>query len=604
MPPIKLRDRHEIPLEHRYATEDIFADDHAWQQAIDAVKAKLTQLASYRGRLATGPDTIRACLDLADEIHHALARITLWPRLCYAVDSGDAHAAARQDRARALAADAAATLAFIDPELIAIGVNELRGEPALAEYDRLLEKLAHRAPHVLSDELEGVLGLASDAFATAEATHAVLVNTDLRYPEAVDSQGQRHELTVGTVRRLECDGDRELRRSAWTNYHDTLLAHRNTLANTVSASIKQITFSARVRGHASSLDAAMHRHELPRQAFDNLMETFRGNLGVWQRYWRLRREALSLDAMHPWDILAPLNSSLPYIELDQAIDWIAEALAPLGEAYVETVTRGCREQRWVDVFPNRGKRMGAFCSTDPGGHPYVFVNYHGTLSAVSTLAHELGHAMHGHLTHKHQRRMHRTGYGQFPGETAAIFHQALLRHHLFETNADPALRLAIAEEAMANFHRYMFLMPMLGQFEQRIHGRVERQEPTTADVMNQTMAELFAEGYGGEVDFEPDRTGIIWAAFPTHITKNFYTFTYALGIAAAHALARQVIDEGASAAGRYLELLGSGGAEPPMQRFARFGIDITRPEPIQAAFDVLDQWIDQVETLLPSVSPS
>ncbi len=602
MPPTTLRDRHEIPLEHRYASEDIFADDHAWQRVIEALETDLARLAGYRGRLGQGADVVRACLDLADEIHRALARITLWPRLCHAVDSGNAHAAARQDRARSVAAHAASTMAFIDPELIAVGLDNLRREPALAAYTRLFDKLAHHAPHVLSDELEAVLGLASDPFATAEATHGVLVNTDLRYPDAIDRHGQRHELTVGTVRRLESDADRELRRSAWTNYHDTLLAHRHTLANTVTASIKQIVFTARVRGHATSLDAAMHRHELPRNGFDNLMDTFRANLGVWQRYWRLRREALNVETLHPWDILAPLNSSVPYVELDQAIDWIAAALAPLGDEYVQTLTRGCRQQRWVDVYPNRGKRMGAFCSTDPAGHPYVFVNYHGTLSAVSTLAHELGHAMHGHLTHKHQQRMHRTAYGQFPGETAAIFHQALLRHHLFQTHSDPALRLAIAEEAMANFHRYLFTMPLLGLFEQRIHGRVEHHQPVTADVMNQTMADLFAEGYGGEVDFESARTGIVWAAFPTHITKNFYTFTYALGIAAAHALARQVIDEGAPAAERYLDLLASGGAEPPMPRFARFGIDITRPEPIQAAFDVLDQWIDQLETLLPSVT--
>jgi oligoendopeptidase F len=285
------------------------------------------------------------------------------------------------------------------------------------------------------------------------------------------------------------------------------------------------------------------------------------------------------------------------VPFNQAVDWICDGMAPLGTEYVAAMRRGLREERWVDVYPNRGKRAGAFSTGGPGIHPFILMSYADDVFSLSTLAHELGHSMHSYYAWQTQPVIY-AGYSTFVAEVASNFNQALVRAHLLATHQDRDLQIAILEEAMANFYRYLFLMPILASFEWEIHQRVERGEGLNAKGLMGLMTDLFAEGYGGEVAMDADRVGITWAEFPTHLYLNFYVFQYSTGISGAHVLADRVLHGPPSAADDYLAFLKAGGSEYPVDLLRRTGVDLASPEPVEKMFEIFSTMVARLEGLL------
>src|SRR5690606_15671875 len=391
--------------------------------------------------------------------------------------------------------------------------------------------------------------------------------------------------------------DRELRRTAWESYADGYLALKNGLANCLAAGVKQNVFMARARRYKSALEAALDANHIPVEVFHNLIETYRKHLPIWHRYWRIRQRALGLEKLQPYDTRSRLSRNVPEVSYEQAVEWIAAGMRPLGEEYVSILRRGCLEERWVDRYPNKGKRAGAFSAGVKGTRPFILMNYTNDLSSMSTLAHELGHSMHSYYTHRHQPQVY-AHYSIFVAEVASNFNQAMVRHYLFETQPDPEFQIALIEEAMDNFHRYFFLMPTLARFELAIHEQVERGQALTADGMNKLLADLFREGYGDEVEVDTDRVGITWAQFPTHLYSNFYVYQYATGISGAHALAKRVLSGEPGAAEAYLSFLKAGSSMYPLDALRMAGVDLSTPQPVEETFGVLAELVDRLERLI------
>ena len=277
------------------------------------------------------------------------------------------------------------------------------------------------------------------------------------------------------------------------------------------------------------------------------------------------------------------------------MEWIAAGMRPLGEEYVEVMRRGSLQQRWVDIYPNQGKRLGAFSSGAQGTHPFILMSYTDDIFSMSTLAHELGHSMHSYYTWQNQPPIY-SDYSLFVAEVASNFNQAMVRAHLLELDSDPDFQIAVIEEAMANFHRYFFIMPTLARFELEIHERIERGEALTADGLIALMADLFREGYGDEVEMDTERVGITWAQF-SHLYAPFYVYQYATGISGAHALGNGVLAGEAGAAERYVDFLRAGGSGYPLDLLREAGVDLTSPEPVEETFAVLSSLVDRLEAL-------
>jgi oligoendopeptidase F len=593
--------RSAVPPERTWDAASVFESPDAWDSELEAVLARLPEIEALAGRLVEGPEITLEALEMRDEVMRRGGRVYVYAFLEWSVETTNQEAVGRYGRAQTMFGRAQGAIAFIEPELLQIGREQLerwsRDDPRFAPYDHYLDDLFRRGEHVRSSEVEELLGLLVDAHGGPFAVYSGLTDTDLVFAPATDSSGASAEVTQGSIHALLGSPDRGLRRTAWESFADGHRQVRNALAANYAAAIKQDVFSAQARRHASTRSAALHASNIPLEVFDNLLATFERHLPTWHRYWRVRANALGLESLQPYDMWAPLGSA-PELEYEQCVEWICEALAPLGDEYVAAVRRGCHEERWIDVYPNQGKMGGAFSFGAPGTHPFIVMSFDGTAGSLGTLAHELGHSMHSYLAWQTQPQIS-SRYSLFVAEVASNFHQALLRAHLFEVLTDRDLLLAVLDEALSNFHRYFFVMPTLARIERDVHERVERGEGITADLLEERTAALFAEAYGPEFDVDRDRVGITWAQF-SHLYNPFYVYQYATGISGAHALARGVLAAEDGAAERYLDFLRAGGSEYPLDVLRRAGVDLTSPEPVEETFAVLSSLVDRLEVLAGS----
>ena len=582
----------------------MFPDVAAWEQAADTVVSRLPDLAEFKGHLGDSPDSLADWFDASERLHRLMDRVRIYSTMEYSCDVTDQGAAARADRARSVQAQLGAAAAFAMPEMLDIGFPRLRewvaGSPRLAHLGHYFDRLEKLARRIRSAEVEEILTQVSDPLATALSSHSVLANTDLKFAPAIGSSGDRHDVAQGTIAALLTHPDREVRRTAFESYADAHLATQNSMAATLSGGVKRDVFIARARGFGSSLEAALEPSHIPVEVFHNVVKVFRDNVGTWHRYWRVRREALGLDVLKPYDTRAALSTSPLQVPYDQAVEWIAEGVAPLGEDYVAVLRKGATVDRWVDVYPNQGKRMGAFSSGSKDTPPFIFMSFNDDIYSMSTLAHELGHSMHSYLARGTQPYVY-SNYGLFQAEVASNMHQALTRRHLLATKTDPAFQVAVIEEAMSNFYRYFFIMPSLARLELTIHERVERGGAITARYLNELMADLMMEVYGSEVEVgaaDRDRIGSTWAQFHTHLYSNFYVYQYATGIAAADHLVERVAAGDPKAVGSYLAFLNSAGSMYPLEGLRLAGVDMTSAEPVEAAFATLASYVERLEALL------
>jgi oligoendopeptidase F len=600
MPNQPIPARSEIPFEETWSTESIFPTVEAWEAAYRQVEDSIPALKKFQGRLQDSPAVLLDYLQSSELVNILLEKVGQYARLNYAVDATNQEWKARADQVTGLSSRVRAASAFDEPELLAIGFPTLRQwleqEPGLRLYEHYLDRLEQRAPHIRSAEVEEVLSQVMDPFHSAAATHGILVNADLKFEPAVDSEGNPHELAHSNINHLMASQDRELRRTAWENYADAHLAFKHTQANALATGLRQDVFRARARRYASSLEAALKPNFIPLEVFHSTVDTFRANLPTWHRYWELRRRVLGLDRMHVYDTRAALTTEMPEIPFSQAIEWIAEGMTPLGEDYVRTMHRGVTQERWVDYRPNQGKRFGAFSSGAKGTHPFVMMSYNDDIFGVSTLAHELGHSMHSYYSRGTQPLVY-SYYGMFLAEVASNFNQALVRGYLLETQTDLSMQIAILEEAMSNFHRYFFIMPTLARFELAVHEMIEKGQGLSAQTMTKLMADLFREAYGPGVEMDDTRVGSTWMQFSTHLYMNFYVYQYATGIAGAHALVDRILSD-PQAAGDYLEFLKAGSSRYPLDTLRRAGVDLASPEPVKKAFALMAEYVDRLERLL------
>lgn len=599
----KLPKRSELAPEQRWNIENIFATAEDWESAVKATGDRLAGIERHQGQLDSSAQALLAALRERDSIILDAWRIELYGSMSVAVDTTDASALAMYDRAQGLFAQTMAAASFIEPELLAIEPETLQRflteAPELQEYTHYLDRLQRRRSHVRSAEVEQVLAQAGETMAAFYSIHSALADADLGLGRITDEQGNDVELGQGNLGAYTHHAERTIRQAAFEASSDAYLSVKNTFAANYAGSVKRDVFNARVRGYESSLDAALSPEAIPHEVFYNLLDTVWKNLPVWQRYFKVRAKLLGIDKAHGWDITeSPLQrADAPpqrTITFDEGVEMIAESLQPLGEEYVTLLRQGIAD-RWVDAQPNAGKTGGAFSTGAPGHHPFILMSWHDDLGSVSTLTHELGHSLHSLYTWRTQPFIY-ADYSMFAAEVASNMNQALMGAHLLETETDADFLITVIEERMGNNLRYLFTMPILAKFELECHERVERGDALTADSMIDLMADLYTEAYGDAVEIDRERMGITWARFP-HLFANYYVFQYATGISAAAYLAQQVRTEGESAANRYLDFLKAGGSEYPVVALGKAGIDMSKPEPIQAAFDMLAAYVERLEEL-------
>jgi oligoendopeptidase F len=590
--------RSDLKKEQTWSLETVFASESEWRVALEQVKTSGAEIAAYKGRLGESGTVLFESLETANRLKLAARVMGLYPSLLSATEGTNTAYSSMLGEAGAAGALLAGAAAFVKPELLSLTPEQLEAlleqEPRLGRYRHWLKTLQQEKAHVRGIEVETLLAQVADPLGASYSTSNAATDADMKFAPVGD-------ITVShtSVGELLSSTDASLRQAAWESYADGHLAFQNTLAATLQGSIKAYVFNMRSRGYNSSLEMSLSKNHIPVKVFENLLEIFKSYRPTWQRYWSLRKKAMG-GKLHTFDIPiydspAPLIAS-PKMTFWEASETILEGMKPLGERYNTIMRRGLFEERWVDWGQNEGKGAGAFSSGAQGTHPFIFQSWSDDMYSMSTLAHELGHSMHSYLTRVTQPTVY-AEYGLFVAEVASNFNQAMVRAHLLKNASSKDQKLAILEEAFSNFHRYLFVMPTLAILERELYERVERGGAISAPYLSERVCELFGEGYGGHVTIDAARLGSAWMNFG-HLYAPFYVYQYATGIAAANALAKDVLLEGEERAAKYVQFLSAGSSDYPLEVLKIAGIDMNSPEPVERGFEVLKSMVDELEALI------
>lgn len=594
--------RNKIEKKYTWNAESVFKSPREWEAELQSILKDLPKIKKYRGNLGTSPETLLQAMQAMEALMKRVMHVYMYAAFSYNVDTTDQKATAMLGKAQGMYGQVAGAISFINPELLQIGKATLddwmNKNEKLGIYRQSMRDLFRQQEHVRSSEVEELLGMLADPMSGADNSTSMLVNADFKFAPAINSRGKKMEVTQGNFHNaLMEDPDRKVRQSAFENYMDRHIEFKNTLAVNLGTSIKNNVFLMRAREHNSTLEASLFNNNIPVDVFHNLINTFKKNLPVWHRYFEIRRKALKLREVAYYDMWAPITKKKPKIPFEKAVDLISESLAPLGREYVDTLRKGCLQDRWVDRYPNQGKSNGAFSYGAPGTHPFIMMSYTDEVGSMSTLAHELGHSMHSYLTWKNQPMTY-SNYSLFVAEVASNFNQAMMRGHLLKTITDKNFLIALIEEVVGgNFFRYFFQMPTLARFELETHQRMERGEPLTADSMQNLMADLFTEGFGPKVKVDRPRVGMVWSTFG-HLFADYYVYQYATGISGAHALSGKILRGEPNAVENYLGFLKSGSSGYPLDVLKKAGVDLATPKPVEETFAVMEGYIDRLEELI------
>lgn len=424
--------RHELPRDQTWDFEAIFATLGDWDAEFEALGAAFGSVQRFNGHLGDSPEGLLEFLTTRDALSLRMQRLGQYAMMANMVDGGDTSASSRRERMNGLYGAYGAAFAFVKPELLKLEQATLAlwlARPELRDYARTFELLWQTAAHVRSTEVEELLGLIAGPFGTAQGIHRTLVNMDLKLGSVGDIK-----IEHGNIEILTASPEREIRQQAWERYADAHLSMRHTQAAAYSTCVHQNVFLARARRYPDAVSATLAQSELPSGVLSSLLEAFRSHLPTWHRYFAVRARALKLGALHEYNFKAPLSERPPRVSYEQACEWIAQGLSPLGSDYLAQLRAGVGEARWVDALPNVGKRQGAVSTSVYGGKGYIVMSWDDSLGSLSNLAHELGHSLHSALTFRAQHFAN-SRYPLFAAEVASNVNQALVRQHL---TVDPA----------------------------------------------------------------------------------------------------------------------------------------------------------------------
>ena len=593
----KIPERSEIPASDRWAIEDLYPTDEAWKQDLEKFKVLSAELAGFAGRLGESAATLLAFARKTEEAGVLLSNLFNYASRRNDEDTRVAQYQEMNGMAMSAYVGFTSAISFETPEVMAIPEQTMERfyaeEPGLERYRRHIFNIRRHAAHVLSPAEEKLLAMSGEMMQSPDDIYSKFADADLTFPDAVDKDGLKHPLSQGTyISYMESD-DRVLRKSAFENTYHTWASYKNTVAAALNAQVKALQFHADARKYASPLEASLDNNNVPVEVYHNLIRAVHENFDKMYRYVRLRKKLLGVDELHFYDLYTPLVPGADVkIPFGQAKATVYEALAPMGEEYRKVLKKGF-ENRWIDVYENAGKRSGAY-SAGAFVHPYVLLNYTGTLDSQFTLAHEMGHALHSWHSNKYQNPVD-ADYEIFVAEVASTCNEALLMEHLLGKTTDKKERAYLINHFLEQFRTTLYRQTMFAEFELLL-GRLNQEGVAlTAERMCEEYKKLNHLYFGDDIVLD-DEIAYEWERIP-HFYYNYYVFQYATGYSAAIALSRRILREGEQAVKDYIGFLSGGCSKDPIDLLKGAGVDMSSPEPVNQALALFGELLDEMEEL-------
>ena len=577
----------------------LFKSDAAWTRALKKLEKDVKKYDQFRGKLGQGPKVVKACFDFDMKIDKQAEMLGSYAFLKQSEDVASSTYQGMVQEYTFIATRAGEIASYIAPELQSLPKKKLESyikSAVLKSYRIQLEKLARNKKHILSQKEERLLAMAGEIAGTANKAFSQLTDADFKFGTVKNEKGEAVELSQGSLRVFLESPKRAVRKKAFHQFYDVYEAHENTLAAVLGSSVKQDVYYARVRNHPSAREAALFSDDVPISVYDNLVESVHNRLDVVYKYYDIRRKALRLKDIHHYDMYTPLFESgrvkIPY---QKAVDQVCEAVKPLGADYVNTLKKGLNG-RWVDRYENKGKRSGAFSAGGFSGPPYILMNYKADgLDSMFTLAHEAGHSMHTYNSARNQP-FQDYNYTIFVAEVASTFNEQLLGKYLMDKARTKEQKAALVSKEIDEIRGTIIRQTMFAEYEKIIHAIAEAGEPLTLERFRSEYRTLIELYFGPNFAID-DCLELEGLRIP-HFYSAFYVYKYATGLSAAIALSRGVLQGGKTERDRYLNFLKSGGSKYPLELLRDAGVDLEKPEPVNAAMDRFEELVDELELLV------
>ncbi|MFC1527641.1 oligoendopeptidase F [Candidatus Neomarinimicrobiota bacterium] len=591
--------RSDIEDKYKWNLEDIYSSIEQWEKDYTFVESNLDKFDAFRGKLGKSGKSVLECFRLDEEILKKLENLYVYANLNKDSDTRISQAQGLSDRAGALYTKYGEAVAFIEPELQNVSEKKLKSfiskTKGLEEYNHYFDNLIRQRAHTLSEKEEELLAMAGDLYRSPYKIYEALTTADLVFPMVVNEDGDSIRLTRGRYRLMLMSENSDVRRRAFLARTEAFDKIKNTNAAVMNSSLKKDLFLARAKKYNSSIESALGSDNVPVEVYDNLISTVYNHVGSLNRYMELRKKVLGLDEIHLYDTSVPLvediDINIPY---EEAIATIVNALEPLGEDYVE-MSKKALNSRWVDVYETEGKQSGAYSTGTYTSHPYMLMNYNGTMDHMFTLAHELGHSLHTYYANISQPYA-TADYPIFVAEVASTFNESLLLDYLMKNTDDKKEKLVLLDQWINNYLGTVFGQVQFAEFERTAHQMVQDGIPITVESLNEVVHNLDTK-WSGDVAVIDEGYSLNWGRIP-HYYWNFYVYKYATSYCASAAIAKSVIDGQEGAVDRFMTFLKSGGNDYPIEILKKAGVDMSSPEPIEQAMQIFDGLVIQMEELL------
>ena len=595
------KERDEIAEKYKWDLADMYVSTDRWEADILKYNALLPEIESYRGRLGSGGKTLLAAIRKMEEIEMLISDIFVYAGLKSYEDMRVGENSANFSRARTLSTKYNEATSYMRPELLAIPPGKLAkmisSTEGLGIYRHFIDEQLRMRDYTLNEAEERILASASDALGKFSSVYGAFNNADIKYGEIVDEQGNTVELTKARYAAFMSSTDRRVREDAWKGVYGEYERLGNTLAANYEGHVKARVFQARIRGFDSALQAATYGNAIPTEVYTNLIEAARQGAGPLQRYMEIRRAALGVETLQPWDTSAPIGEeTIKDVSFEEAKQIVADALTPLGHEYVTTYWKGFSEG-WVDAYESQGKRGGAYSWGTYRSKPYLSMNYNGTFSSVSTLAHEYGHSIHSSLAAEAQPYTY-ANYRTFIAEIASMTNEAILFQKMLSETDSKEDKVFLLQTYLDEFRGGFYTQALFADYEMQAHAAVESGKALTKDSLNRIYHDTHIAYYGDSVQMDPlvDST---WSRIPHFLRNdNFYVYQYSTSFVAATALAKMILKEGEPARLRFLNLLRSGSNDYPIELLKKAVIDMTTAAPVIATIEVFDRMVSELEQTL------
>ena len=583
--------RRDMNPEFCWDLSDIFADQAAWEEALKEATERVAAIPAIAGTLGKSAGDLKAGLDALYSAAERAERVYVYAMLHASEDNGDAQAQEMEARATRLFVDFSTSSAFLNPEILSIPSETLEAWlqlPELQVYRHMIEDVCRAREHTLSEAEERLLAMLGDAAQTPKKTFDLFESVDMQFPPLSDGRPLTHAL-FGNYRE---DRSAQVRREAFEKYFGAYLKYINTLASLYSGNVKLDSYYAQARHYPSALEAGLYSDNVPVVLYQNLISCVHDAIPALSRYLELRRRKLGLDELTLYDLYVPLvedvDTRMPF---EDARELVLKALEPMGENY-QALLRRAFDEKWIDVYENRGKTTGAYSCGVYGVHPYVLLNYTGKYDDAFTLAHELGHSMHSWFSSEAQEYVNNE-YSIFVAEVASTVNEVMLTRYLLSVETDARKRAYILNHLLEGFRTTVFRQTLFAEFEMRAHALYEEGTPLTAQVLSDLYREMNERYYPNARGTK--ETDAEWARIP-HFYRAFYVYQYATGFCSAVAIADSIRNGGG--AEEYLKFLSTGGSMYPMDELKIAGVDLTSPEPIARALRVFEETLAEFEQLM------